>query len=105
MAKHQDLCFQRGSRSEKSDQPAPDQPAELVHRAEDSADSLPRANRIRFATATMGQQAQSAQRLPLAASPDGRAVIRTEFSVHTRMISHSVIAEAVKLVGTANFNA
>jgi hypothetical protein len=24
MAKHQDLCFQRGSRSEKSDQPAPD---------------------------------------------------------------------------------
>src|SRR4029077_3355612 len=28
MAKHQDLCFQRGSRSEKSDQPAPDQPAE-----------------------------------------------------------------------------
>jgi hypothetical protein len=52
MAKHQDLCFQRGSRSEKSDQPAPDQPEELVHRAEDSADSLPRANRIRFATGT-----------------------------------------------------
>src|SRR5438552_17163195 len=52
MAKHQDLCFQRGSRSEKSDQPAPDQPAELVHRAEDSADSLPRANRIKFATGT-----------------------------------------------------
>ena len=52
MAKHQDLCFQRGSRSEKSDQPAPDQPAELVHRAEDSADSLPRANRIRFTTGT-----------------------------------------------------
>ena len=26
------------------------EPAELVHRAEDSADSLPRANRIRFAT-------------------------------------------------------
>jgi len=35
MAKHQDLCFQRGSRSEKSDQPAPDQPTEPVHRAED----------------------------------------------------------------------
>jgi hypothetical protein len=52
MAKHQDLCFQRVSRSEKSDQPAPDQPAELVHRAEDSADSLPRANPIRFATGT-----------------------------------------------------
>jgi len=50
--KHQDLCFQRGSRSEKSDQPAPDQAAELAHRAEDSADSLPRANRIRFATGT-----------------------------------------------------
>ena len=52
MAKHQNLCFQRGSRSEKSDQPAPDQPAELVHRAEDSADSLPRANHIGFATGT-----------------------------------------------------
>jgi hypothetical protein len=52
MAKHQDLSFERGSGSEKSDQPAPDQPPELVHRAEDSADSLPRANRIRFATGT-----------------------------------------------------
>jgi hypothetical protein len=45
MAQHQDLCFERGSRSEESDQPTPDQPAELVHRAEDSADSLPEANR------------------------------------------------------------
>jgi DNA end-binding protein Ku len=36
----------------KSDQPAPDQPAELIHRAEDSADSLPQANRFRFATGT-----------------------------------------------------
>ncbi len=52
MAKHQDLCFQRGSRSEKSDQPAPDQPAEVAHRAEDSADSLPQANRFGFATGT-----------------------------------------------------
>jgi cell division septation protein DedD len=52
MAKHQDLCLQRGSRSEKSDQPAPDQPAEVAHRVEDSADSLPQANRIRFATET-----------------------------------------------------
>jgi hypothetical protein len=52
MAKHEDLCFQRGSRSQKSDQPTPDQPAELVHRAEDSADSLPQANRFRFATGT-----------------------------------------------------
>jgi hypothetical protein len=31
---------------------APDQPAELVHRAEDSADSLPQANRFGFATGT-----------------------------------------------------
>jgi hypothetical protein len=46
MAKHYDLCLQRGSESEKPDQPAPDQPAELVHRAKDSADSLPQANRI-----------------------------------------------------------
>ena len=52
MAKHQDLCFERGSRSEESDQPTPDKPAELVHRAEDSADSLPQANRIRFAIGT-----------------------------------------------------
>jgi hypothetical protein len=52
MAKHQDLCLQRGSRSEKSDQPAPDHPAEVAHPVEDSADSLPQANRIRFATGT-----------------------------------------------------
>ncbi len=52
MAKHQDLCFERRSRSEKSDQPAPDQPAEVAHRAEDSADSLLQANRIRFVTGT-----------------------------------------------------
>ena len=56
MAQHQDFCFERGSRSEESDQPAPDQPAEVSHRAEDSADSLPRANRIRFATGTPGRK-------------------------------------------------
>jgi hypothetical protein len=50
MAQHQDFCFERGSRSEESDQPAPDQPAEVSHRAEDSADSLPQANRFGFAT-------------------------------------------------------
>src|SRR5262249_40551800 len=47
MAQHQDLRFQRGLRSKKSDQRAPDQPAKLAHRADDSPDSLPLANRIR----------------------------------------------------------
>src|SRR4029077_14569559 len=52
MPQHQDFCFEQGSRSEESDQPAPDQPAEVSHRAEDSADSLPQANRFGFATGT-----------------------------------------------------
>ena len=47
MAQRQDLCFQRGPRSKKSDQRAPDQPAKLAHRADDSPDSLPLANRIK----------------------------------------------------------
>jgi hypothetical protein len=51
-----------GSRSEEPDQPAPDQPAELVHRAEDSADSLLQANRIRFATGTTRISASSEAR-------------------------------------------
>ena len=52
VAKRQDLDFKRSSRSEQSDQPAPDQPAELVHRAEASPDSLLFASRIKFATGT-----------------------------------------------------
>jgi hypothetical protein len=39
VAKRQDLDFQRSSRSEQSDQPAPNQSAEIAHRAKASPDS------------------------------------------------------------------
>ena len=52
VAKRQDLDFQRGSRSEQSNQSAPDQFAELDHRAAASPDSLLFTSRIRFATGT-----------------------------------------------------
>jgi hypothetical protein len=52
MAKHQDLCFQRASRPEQSDQRAPDQSTEIDHQVDDSPDSPPPANRIRFPAAT-----------------------------------------------------
>ena len=44
MAQHQDLCLQRGPRSEKSDQRILHHSAELDHRAEHSPDSLPPTN-------------------------------------------------------------
>src|SRR3974390_3868003 len=53
MAQHQDLCLQRDPRLEKPDQRTPDQSAELDHRADDSPDSPPPANRIRFPTGTV----------------------------------------------------
>jgi hypothetical protein len=52
VAKHQDLDFQRGSRSEQSNQPVPDQFAKRDHQAEASPDSQLIASRIRFATGT-----------------------------------------------------
>ena len=52
MAQHQDLCLQRDPRLEKPDQRTPDQSAELDHQADDSPDSPPPANRIRFPTRT-----------------------------------------------------
>ena len=52
VAKRQDLDFQRSSRSEQSNQPAPDQFAELDHRAAASPDSRIFASRTRFATGT-----------------------------------------------------
>ena len=55
MAKHQYLDIQRGSRSEQSNQPVPDQFAERDHRAEASPDSRLIASRIRFATGTGGK--------------------------------------------------
>jgi len=48
----QDLDFQRSSRSEQSNQPAPDQFAELDHSAEVSPDSRLFTSRIKFATGT-----------------------------------------------------
>jgi len=45
-------------RPEQSDQRAPDQSAEIVHRAEGSPDSLVPANRIRFPTGTTENFAQ-----------------------------------------------
>ena len=53
MAQHQDLCLQRDPRLEKPDQRTPDQSAELDHQADDSPDSPPPANRIRFPTGTV----------------------------------------------------
>jgi len=52
MAQHQDLYLQRDPRLEKPDQRTPDQSAELDHQADDSPDSPPPANRIRFPTGT-----------------------------------------------------
>src|SRR3974377_357504 len=52
MAQHQDLYLQRDPRLEKPDQRTPDQSAELDHQADDSPDSPPPANRIRFPTRT-----------------------------------------------------
>jgi hypothetical protein len=52
MAQHQDLCFQRGPWSEKPDQRTPDQSADLDRQVDDSPDSPPPANRIRFPTGT-----------------------------------------------------
>ena len=54
MAQRQDLCFQRGSRPEQSDQATPDQPAELDPQAGHSYDSLLLADRIRFKIGTAG---------------------------------------------------
>ena len=48
----QDLEFQRSSRSEPSDQPAPDQFAELDHQTEASTDSRLFTSLIGFATGT-----------------------------------------------------
>jgi NAD(P)-dependent dehydrogenase (short-subunit alcohol dehydrogenase family) len=55
MAQHQDLYLQRGARSEKSGQCAPDQ-SEPHHQPEDSSDSLSLVNRFRFSIGTrLGQ--------------------------------------------------
>jgi len=50
MAKRQDFDFEGSSRSEQSNQPAPDQFPEIEHRGDASPDSLLFASRFRFVT-------------------------------------------------------
>ncbi len=59
MAQYQNLCLQRGPRSEESDQCAPNQSAEPDHQPEGSSDSLSLAKRVRFPIGTAIQNVPS----------------------------------------------
>src|ERR1700761_8059547 len=52
MTKRQDLCLQRRSRPEQSDQYQPDQAANISHQPRASPNSTPLASRIKFPTMT-----------------------------------------------------
>ena len=52
MTKRQDLCLQRRSRPEQSDQRQPNQPANISHQPGASPDSTSLASRIEFPTMT-----------------------------------------------------
>src|SRR3977135_3638351 len=52
MTKRQDLCLQRRSRSEQSDQRQPNQAANISHQPRASPDSTSLASRIEFPTMT-----------------------------------------------------
>src|SRR5260370_42545212 len=52
MTKHQDLCLQRRSRPEQSDQRKPNQAANISHQPRASPDSTSLASRIEFPTMT-----------------------------------------------------
>src|SRR5712671_3714832 len=52
MTKRQDLCLQRRSRPEQSDQRQPNQPANISHQPRASPDSTSLASRIEFPTMT-----------------------------------------------------
>src|SRR5271154_6523066 len=52
MTKRQDLCLQRRSRSEQSDQRQPDHTANISHQPRASPDSTSLASRIEFPTMT-----------------------------------------------------
>jgi hypothetical protein len=56
VTKRQYLDFQRSSRSEQSDQPAPDQSAKLDHQAEALPNSLLFTSRIGLAVGTAGSE-------------------------------------------------
>src|ERR1700759_2133952 len=52
MTKRQDLCLQRRSRPEQSDQRQPDQAANILHQSRASPNSNPLASRIKLPTMT-----------------------------------------------------
>src|SRR5258707_6042531 len=54
MTKRQDLCLQRRSRPEQSDQRQPDQAVNISHQPRASPDSTSLASRIEFPTTTTG---------------------------------------------------
>src|ERR1700687_257631 len=54
MTKRQDLCLQRRSRPEQSDQRQANQPADISHQPKASPDSTSLASRIEFPTMTTG---------------------------------------------------
>src|SRR6476659_8756702 len=54
MTKRQDLCLQRGSRPEQSDQRQANQPANISHQPRASPDSAALTSRIEFPTMTTG---------------------------------------------------
>src|SRR5258708_25309386 len=56
MTKRQDLCLQRRSRPEQSDQRQPNQAANISHQPRASPNSTSLASRIEFPTMTGGQQ-------------------------------------------------
>src|SRR5437899_10855916 len=62
MTKRQDLCLQRRSRPEQSDQRQPNQAANISHQPRASPNSTPLASRIEFPTMTGGLPASGSTR-------------------------------------------
>ena len=58
MTKRQDLCLQRRSRPEQSDQRQPNQAANISHQPRASPDSTSLASRIEFPTMTAWQKVE-----------------------------------------------
>jgi hypothetical protein len=63
MTKRQDLCLQRRSRPEQSDQRQPDQAANISHQPKASPDSTSLASRIEFPTMTGDRDGDARARL------------------------------------------
>src|SRR3979490_1915969 len=61
MTKRQDLCLQRRSRPEQSDQCQANQPANISHQPRASSDSTSLASRIEFPTMTGSESGKAAQ--------------------------------------------